>query len=88
MHSIRFKITALTVAAVLISILVLGGIGILAIGAESDRSSAEEMHLISEDTKRLLDAYGGRQGLLRSLREAGVSAIELRAIRHCPFLPP
>ena len=57
MHSIRFKITALTVAAVLISILVLGGIGVLAISAESDRSSAEKMQLIAEDTKRLLDAY-------------------------------
>lgn len=71
MHSIRFKITALTVAAVLISILVLGGIGVLAISAESDRSSAEKMQLIAEDTKRLLDAY------LNSLQQSVDMAIHI-----------
>lgn len=44
-------------AAVLTSILALGGIGILTIGAESDRSSAEKMELISENMERQLDAY-------------------------------
>ena len=73
MHSIRVKITAVTIAAVLTSILVLGGIGVLAIGAESDRSSAEEMHLISEDTKRLLDAY------LDSLQQSVDMAIHIAA---------
>lgn len=44
-------------AAVLTSILALGGIGILTIGMESDRSSAEKMKLISENMQRKLDAY-------------------------------
>ena len=57
MHSIRLKMTAVTIAAIITSILALGGIGILTIGAESDRSSAEKMGLISENTQRQLDAY-------------------------------
>lgn len=57
MHSIRLKMTAVTIAAIITSILALGGIGILTIGAESDRSSAEKMRLISENTQLRLDAY-------------------------------
>lgn len=57
MHSIRTKIMSVTVAAILTSILALGGIGVLTIGVESDRSSAEKMHLISENMERSLNAY-------------------------------
>ena len=57
MHSIRLKMAAITIAAVMTSILALGGIGILTIGAESDRSSAEKMSLLSENTQLKLDAY-------------------------------
>ncbi len=57
MHSIRFKITAVTVAAVLISILVMSGIGILMLRMESDRSSVEKLSLISENVQGRLDAY-------------------------------
>ena len=35
MHSIRMKITAVTIAAILTSIFALGGIGILTIGVET-----------------------------------------------------
>lgn len=57
MHSIRLKMTAVTIAAIITSVLVLGGIGIISIGSESDRSSAENMHLISQNTQLKLDAY-------------------------------
>lgn len=57
MHSIRTKIMAVTIAAVLTSILALGGIGILTIGVESDRNSAEKMKLISENMQMELDGY-------------------------------
>ena len=57
MHSIRVKITAVTIAAILTSIFALGGIGILTIGMESDRSSVEKMRLITENTEYHLDAY-------------------------------
>ena len=57
MHSIRIKIMAVTVSAILTSILALGGIGVLTIGVESDRSSAEKMRLISENMQRKLNAY-------------------------------
>ena len=57
MHSIRIKIMVVTIAAVLTSILALGAIGILTIGVESDRNSAEKMKLISENMQMELDAY-------------------------------
>ena len=57
MHSIRLKIMAVTIAAILTSILALGGIGILTIGVESDRNSVEMMRLISENMQLKLNAY-------------------------------
>ena len=59
MHSIRVKITAVTIAAILTSIFVLGGIGILTIGMESDQTSVEKMRLLTENTGQQLDAYLG-----------------------------
>ena len=57
MHSIRTKIMAVTIAAIVTSILALGGIGVLTIGVESDRSSAEKLMLISENIQGKLNAY-------------------------------
>ena len=57
MHSIRVKITAVTIAAILTSIIVLGGIGILTIGMESDQTSVENMRLLIENTEYKLDTY-------------------------------
>ena len=57
MRSIRVKITAVTIAAILTSIFALGGIGILSIGIESDQSSVEKMRLLTENTQQRLDAY-------------------------------
>ena len=57
MHSIRIKITAATLAAVLITVFALGGIGLYTVSEESDRTSAEKMHLISENERKSLDAY-------------------------------
>lgn len=57
MHSIRTKIMAVTIAAIMTSILALGGIGVLTMGVESDRSSAEKLELISENIQQKLDAY-------------------------------
>ncbi len=57
MHSIRTKIMAVTIAAIVTSILALGGIGVLTIGVESDRSSVEKLMLISENIQGKLNAY-------------------------------
>ena len=57
MHSIRTKIMAVTIAAILTSILALGGIGVLTIGVESDKTSAEKMKLISENMQMKLNTY-------------------------------
>lgn len=57
MHSIRTKIMAVTIAAIMTSILALGGIGVLTMGVESDRSSAEKLELISENIQQKLDGY-------------------------------
>lgn len=57
MHSIRFKMTAVMIAAVLTSILSLGGVGLLTIRSEVDHSSIEKMDLISENEQLTLDSY-------------------------------
>ena len=59
MRSIRYKITAVTIAAILASVLALGVIGIVTIGVESDRSSVEKMSLISEKMQQKLNSYFG-----------------------------
>ena len=71
MHSIRVKIMSVTIAAILTSILALGGIGILTIGMESDRNSAEKMKLISENMQMHLNAY------LDSLKQSVTMAIRI-----------
>ena len=57
MHSIRTKITAITIAAILISILAVILASFHTIQAENDRSSAERMNLLSKNTQQSLDDY-------------------------------
>ena len=57
MHSIRVKITAVTIAAIIVSVLTLGFIAVFTIGVESDEAATEKMQLISENAQKSLDAY-------------------------------
>lgn len=57
MHSIRFKIMAIMIAAILTTILVLGGMGIVNISKESDRSSVERMEMICDNLTQKLNSY-------------------------------
>lgn len=59
MHSIRVKITAIMLVAMLTSIVALGAIGIMTVRVETDRSSLERMNLISQNAQKTLDAYLG-----------------------------
>ena len=56
MHSIRIKITAVTMAAILTSLLAFIGIGYITIAEESDRNSVEKMNLLSPNVKKTVDA--------------------------------
>lgn len=51
------KITAITIVAMLTSILVLGAIGIRTVRVETDRNSLEQMNLISQNAKETLEDY-------------------------------
>ena len=57
MHSIRFKITIITIAAILTSALSVIGACYFSIRKESNRNSAEKMNLLSENVKKSLDDY-------------------------------
>ena len=57
MRSIRIKITAITVAAILISVLSVLGAAFFTLQAENDRKTASEMNLINENLKQSLDSY-------------------------------
>ena len=57
MHSIRVKISAITIAAILISILSVIGAGFFTIKGENDRSTADRMNLLCESTQKSLDSY-------------------------------
>ncbi|MBQ3380692.1 MAG: hypothetical protein IJG58_02880, partial [Oscillospiraceae bacterium] len=56
MRSIRGKMTVLTVAAVIISILSIGVISILSIRAEEENAARQQMTLISQVGQMKLDA--------------------------------
>ncbi len=56
-NSIRFKITAIAVAAVFVAMLAVFAACYPPIQAETDRSSVEMMRLIGENTKDTLDEY-------------------------------
>ncbi len=55
MHSIRIRILALTMAAILISVLTVGVISVVSIQRESDRSSAQEMRLLCDNCRSTID---------------------------------
>ena len=57
MNSIRFKITAIALAAVLVAMLAVFAASWPPIQAETERSSVEMMRLIGENTKSTLDEY-------------------------------
>ena len=55
MHSIRIKITAMTIAGILTSFLAFSIIGSLTLGKESDRSSVKTMNLLSQNAEKTAD---------------------------------
>ena len=57
MHSLRFKITAITIAAILTTVVFVFFASVSAIQALTDRSSVEMMSLISHDTGKSLEKY-------------------------------
>ena len=57
MHSIRSKITAITIAAILTSVLSVLGAGYFTIKAENDRSSTQIMNLVSTKVQQSMDDY-------------------------------
>ena len=57
MHSIRVKITAVTVVAIIVSVLSVVGACFFTLRAENDRSSAVEMRLLSQNVQEALDDY-------------------------------
>ena len=56
MHSIRMKITAMTIAAILTSLLAFIIIGFFTLGKESDQNSVEKMNLLSQNAAQTADA--------------------------------
>ena len=57
MHSIRTRIIAITVAAILASVLAFAALTYMSVGEKSRRSSAEEMNLIARNVQQELDEY-------------------------------
>lgn len=56
-HSIRFKITAITIATILVTILSVIAVSYSAVRRETERKSVEMMRLIGRDTQNTLDEY-------------------------------
>ena len=71
MHSIRFKIISVSIAAILVSILSLGLIGIYTVQLQSNRNAVEKLDLMSENAGKTLDAY------LNSLQQSVEMALHL-----------
>ena len=57
MRSIRIQITAITIAAILSSILLVFGASYAVIQSETNQNSADMMNLITRDTKKSLEKY-------------------------------
>ena len=57
MHSIRYRIAIPTVLAIIVSVLIIGLVGIFSIKDIGDRSSVEILTLQSERAAQKLDAY-------------------------------
>ena len=56
-QSIRFRITLLTLAAVLTSVLLIGSISIAAIKREGDRDTSRQMNLICDDSSKSINEF-------------------------------
>ncbi len=57
MHSIRTKITAITVIAIIITELIVFAVTYVTLGEEHERDSVEMMNLIAENTKKSIENY-------------------------------
>ena len=57
MHSIRTKITAITIVEILTAILLVSLVSFSIVQAENDRRSVEMMNLIAQDTRKSLEKY-------------------------------
>ncbi len=73
-HSVRFKITAITVSAILIAILAIFAASSPSVQEETDRRSVEVMRLIGGDAKNTLDEYF--EGIEQSVGIAANMAID------------
>jgi diguanylate cyclase (GGDEF)-like protein len=66
-HSLRIRITVITISAILASFLSFAVAGFFTVGREASSSSAEKMHLISKNAQQSLDA------LLDSIKQSAFS---------------
>ena len=57
MRSISMKITTLTITAIMVSILAIGGLGINAIRVQGYEAAEREMSLLCENSQRTIDQY-------------------------------
>ena len=57
MHSIRTRVTALTIAAMLVSLLSIGGMSIYSVKREGDRHTAQAMSLLCDNCRQNLNEY-------------------------------
>ena len=57
MHSIRFRLSAITLSAILISIAAVVLMVLLTVGRESDRNATEKLTLLCENQRQSLDDY-------------------------------
>ena len=57
MHSIRTKLTALMIAAMLVSLLSIGGMSVYSVKTEGDRHAAQTMSLVCDNSRRKINGY-------------------------------
>ena len=57
MHSLRVKSTFITVMGIVVSLACFAFVSYITVGSEADASSAEKMHLLSENAREELDNY-------------------------------
>lgn len=57
MHSIRYKITLLTLVFILVGVLSVGSVSILSIRSEGSKSSQQEMTLVCRNLQMTIDGY-------------------------------
>ena len=57
MHSIRTKITAITIVEILVAILLVSLVSFTIVQTENDRQSVEMMSLVARDTRKSLEKY-------------------------------